>query len=61
MKGREMKTPTQTVYGRKIGYLFRFYVEGIINDSKLKLLSVNGVSPNKENIRNNEYPLSDTF
>lgn len=56
-----MKTPTQTVYGRKIGYLFRFYVEGIINDSKLKLLSVNGVSPNKENIRNNEYPLSDTF
>ena len=40
-----------------IGFSFRFYVEGMIRNPDIKLLSVNGVAPTAENIRNGSYPI----
>ena len=40
-----------------IGFSFRFYVEGIIQNPDIKMLSVDGVAPTAENIRNGSYPI----
>ena len=40
-----------------IGFSFRFYVEGMIRNPDIKLLSVDGVAPTAENIRNGSYPI----
>lgn len=61
MNGTQMKAPKQTFIGRKIGYSFRYYVESIVNDGNLKMLSLNGAEPSIENIRNNVYPIVDNF
>lgn len=39
-----------------IGFSFRFYVEGIIQNPDIKLIAINGVAPTAENIRNSTYP-----
>ena len=61
MNGTEMKNSSQSFIGRKIGYSFRYYVESIVNDGNIKMLSINGIEPNIENIRNNKYPIVDNF
>ena len=38
-----------------IGFSFRYYIEGIIQNPDIKLLSIDGVSPTVENIRNGSY------
>ena len=40
-----------------IGFSFRYYVEGIIQNPDIKVLSVDGVAPTAENIRNGSYPI----
>lgn len=40
-----------------IGFSFRFYVEGIIQNPDIKLLSIDGVAPTVENIKNGTYPI----
>lgn len=40
-----------------IGFSFRYYVEGIINNPDIKVLSVDGVAPTSENIKNGTYPI----
>ena len=40
-----------------IGFSFRYYVEGIIKNPDIKMIAVDGVVPNKENIRDNSYPI----
>ncbi len=40
-----------------IGFSFRYYVEGMIKNPDIKLISIEGISPNKENIRNGNYPI----
>lgn len=40
-----------------IGFSFRFYVEGIIKNPDIKMISVGGVAPSVENIKNNSYPI----
>lgn len=47
--------------GSAIGFSFRYYVEGIVGNSGVKMLSINGVYPDKEHIENGEYPLSSNF
>lgn len=61
MNGEKMIASSQSFIGRKIGYSFRFYVESIVKDGNLKMLSLNGIEPNIENIRNNTYPIIDNF
>lgn len=40
-----------------IGFSFRYYVEGIIKNPDIKMLSVDGVAPTAENIKNGSYPI----
>lgn len=44
-------------FGQSIGFSFRYYVEGLNTSSGVKMISVNGISPNKENIQNGTYPI----
>ncbi len=41
-----------------IGFSFRYYVEEIIQNPDIKLLSVDGVAPTVENIKDESYPLT---
>lgn len=38
-----------------IGFSFRYYLEGIIQNPDIKLIAIDGVSPTVENIRNGTY------
>ena len=40
-----------------VGFSLRYYVEGIIQNPDIKVLSVDGVAPTAENIRNGSYPI----
>ncbi len=40
-----------------IGFSFRYYVDGIIKNPDIKMLSIDGVAPSAENIRNGTYPI----
>lgn len=44
--------------GGSIGFSFRYYMEGIIKNPDVKLLSIDGVAPTPENIRNGTYPIT---
>lgn len=61
MNDEKMKKNYNVFIGQKIGYSFRYYVEGIVNDGNIKMLSLNGIYPSKENIKNESYPIVDTF
>ncbi|MCM1244574.1 MAG: substrate-binding domain-containing protein [Roseburia sp.] len=61
MEGEEIKTDYDSFLGSAIGYSFRFYVEGVVADGGVKLLSLNGVYPDKENIQKGTYPIVDHF
>lgn len=41
-----------------IGFSFRYYVEGIIKNPDIKVLSIDGVAPTVENIQNGSYPIT---
>jgi len=38
-----------------IGFSFRYYVEGIIKNPDIKMISIDGAAPTSENIRNGSY------
>lgn len=48
-------------YKNAIGYTFRFYSTGMVQNNKIKLLEIDGVPPTKANIRNNSYPIASEF
>ena len=50
-----------SVFGRSIGYSFRYYVTGIVADDRVKLLAVDGVYPDSANIGAGLYPISGSF
>ncbi len=41
-----------------IGFSFRYYLEGIIKNPNIKILSIDGVAPTVENIKNGRYPIT---
>lgn len=51
-----MKSPF-AITGGSIGFSFRYYMDGIVENSQVKMLSLNGVYPSAENIRNGTYPV----
>lgn len=61
MDGTPMKSGIDSFLGSSIGFSFRFYVEGIVEDGGVKMLSLNGVYPDKENIKNGSYPVVSNF
>lgn len=44
-----------------IGFSFRFYTQELMKNDKLKLLSIDGIAPTKENIENGTYPFVTDF
>ena len=49
------------ITGASIGFSFRYYVEGMVENDAVKLLAVNGVHPTAENIQNRSYPIVAEF
>lgn len=47
--------------GGAIGFSFRYYVEGIVGNAGVKMLSVDGMYPNADNIRTGDYPIVSEF
>lgn len=56
-----MKKDYDTFMASNIGFSFRYYVSGIVENSKVKMLALNGVYPNKENVANGTYPIVSNF
>ena len=62
MKDRQIATKSVlSITGGSIGYSFRYYMSGMVSNSDVKMLSLNGVYPNEENIRDGKYPVITTF
>lgn len=40
-----------------IGFSFRYYVEGIIQNPDIKMIAIDGVAPTVENIKSGSYPI----
>jgi len=49
------------VLGGSIGFSFRYYLDGIVDNENVKMLSLNGVYPDSENIKNGSYPVVAQF
>lgn len=41
-----------------IGFSFRYYVEGIIQNPDIKLIQIDGIAPTVENIKSGAYPVT---
>jgi phosphate transport system substrate-binding protein len=48
-------------FSNAIGYSFLFYATEMVRNDRIKLLSINGIYPSKETIKNNSYPFSGSF
>ena len=49
------------ITGGSIGFSFRNYMDGIVANKGVKMLSLNGVYPSAENIQNGTYPIIAKF
>ena len=61
MNGIQMKKNLFGFMGRAVGFSFRYYVSEIVENGRVKMLSVNGVYPDKENISSEKYPITVDF
>lgn len=50
-----------SITGASIGFSFRYYMDGIVGNENVKMLSLNGVYPSAENIQNRTYPIVAQF
>ncbi|MBE6148599.1 MAG: hypothetical protein E7167_03820 [Firmicutes bacterium] len=41
-----------------IGFSFRYYMEGIIKNPNVKMVKIDGIEPNLDNIKNEDYPVT---
>ncbi len=48
-------------YKNAIGYTFRYYSTGMVQNDQIKLLEINGVAPTKDTILLGTYPISSEF
>ena len=48
-------------YKNAIGFSFRYYINDMIGEDMVRLLSIDSVSPDRENIANGKYPFSLDF
>ncbi len=49
------------ITGASIGFSFRYYMDGIVENDAVKMLSLNGIYPSAENIQNRSYPIVTQF
>ncbi|MDR1018421.1 MAG: substrate-binding domain-containing protein [Lachnospiraceae bacterium] len=57
----KMKRDINVFKGSAIGYSFRYYVTDMIGNKDIKMISLNGVYPNEDNIKNGKYQVSSNF
>lgn len=50
-----------SIFGGSLGFSFRYYMEGMVQNPKVKMISVDGCYPGSENISSGEYPLTTQF
>ncbi len=55
------KKSVLAITGASIGFSFRYYMDGIVENSEVKMLSLNGVYPSAENIQTRSYPIVAQF
>ncbi|MCQ4637576.1 substrate-binding domain-containing protein [Anaerovorax odorimutans] len=61
MGGEKIKKNFTGFLGSAIGFSFRYYVEAVAAHGGVKLLAVDGVYPDKNNIANGSYPIVSNF
>ena len=61
MDGKEIKKNPLALIGGSVGFSFRYYVDCIVANEGVKMLSVNGIYPSEDNIRNGSYPIIQPF
>ena len=61
MDGQEMHSNPFGFLGSAIGFSFRYYVSDLVGDDRVKMLSLDGVSPTPEHIADGSYPIVSTF
>jgi len=62
MKGRKIADKSFfSVIGASIGFSFRYYMDGLVENDSVKMLSLNGIYPSAENIQNGSYPIIAEF
>jgi len=49
------------IIGGSLGFSFRYYMDGIVENDSVKMLALNGVYPSAENIQNRSYPVVAQF
>ena len=49
------------ITGASLGFSFRYYLHDIVDNNAVKMLSLNGVYPDEESIRNRSYPVVAQF
>ena len=49
------------ITGASIGFSFRYYMNDMVGNEKVKMLSLNGIEPSAENIQNGSYPIIAQF
>ena len=55
-----IKSPL-AIAGGSIGFSFRYYMDGMVGNEGVKMISVDGVYPSSENIKNRSYPIVAEF
>ncbi|MDR3240222.1 MAG: substrate-binding domain-containing protein [Clostridiales bacterium] len=61
MMGMYKRVADYKNFENSLGYSFLFYISGMINENKVKFLSIDGVAPTRENIANGAYPFANDF
>ena len=61
MGGIITQTADYKNYKNAIGYSFRFYSNEMVGNNQIKLLKINEIEPNTENIENGTYPIASYF
>ncbi|MCL2628448.1 MAG: substrate-binding domain-containing protein [Oscillospiraceae bacterium] len=61
MMGMYSEVANYKNYRNSLGYSFLYYIRDMIGENKVKFLSVDGVTPVKENIESGAYPFANDF
>ncbi|MFD2042718.1 substrate-binding domain-containing protein [Ornithinibacillus salinisoli] len=61
MGGIISETADYRNYKNAIGYSFRFFSMDMVQNNAIRHLEIDGVFPNKDTIRNGEYPIASEF
>ena len=57
MGGIAEKVANYRSRSNSMGFSFRYYMEGIIQNPDIKLIAIDGITPTVENIQNGTYPI----